>query len=76
MRLIKNDEASAELTLTLDELLTLHQSLNEVCNGIDLFEFQTRLGVTREEALLLMDALDQVMIKIQTYNKNDFSNLK
>jgi hypothetical protein len=40
------------LGLTTDELLILNNALNEVCNGIDIddFEFSARIGVDREEA--------------------------
>ncbi len=69
MRLLRNDSKSAELTLTLDELLTLHQSLNEVCNGIEIFEFETRMGVSEEEASSLMDAIREVIFKIRTYKE-------
>jgi len=40
--------------LSRDELLVAHQALNEVLNGpqaIPDWEFQLRMGVTRDEAL-------------------------
>ncbi|MBS0655627.1 MAG: hypothetical protein JSR46_07615 [Verrucomicrobia bacterium] len=54
MKLLKNNSKSTEILLSIDELLTIHQSLNEICNGIDVFEFQTRIGVSREEVVELM----------------------
>jgi len=38
------------LELTEDEFYLLKNSLNEVCNGIDVWEFDSRLGITIEEA--------------------------
>lgn len=64
MELLKNDFTSTEVRLSHEELLTIHQSLNEVCNGIDLFEFQTRIGVSREEVLQLMKIIGQLINKI------------
>jgi hypothetical protein len=64
MQLLKNDLASADVRLSVDELLTIHQSLNEVCNGIDLFEFQTRVGVSREEVSQLMNIISEIISKI------------
>jgi hypothetical protein len=64
MQLLKNDSKSIEVRLSIDELLTIHQSLNEVCNGIDLFEFQTRIGVSREEVLHLMKVISQIISKV------------
>lgn len=44
------------LRLTREELATAHNALNEICNidHIQDWEFQTRLGVTRDEARLLL----------------------
>ncbi len=64
MQLLNNDSKSVEVKLSIDELLTIHQSLNEVCNGIDLFEFQTRIGVSREEVLHLMKEISQIINEI------------
>lgn len=65
MKLMNSDSKSAELALTLDELLTLHQSLNEVCNGIEIFEFETRMGVSEKEASSLMNAIREVIFKMR-----------
>lgn len=65
MQLLKSDEHSAEVRLSIDELFTIHQSLNEICNGIDLFEFQTRIGVSREEVLYLMKTISQIINKVE-----------
>lgn len=73
MQLLKNDLTSAEVRLSIDELLTIHQSLNEVCNGIDLFEFQTRIGVSREEVLHLMKIISQIVNKIEKKTVEDES---
>ena len=44
------------LTLSKDELLILNNALNEVCNGIEIdeFEFSARIGAQREQAQALL----------------------
>lgn len=69
MELLNNDATSAEVRLSIDDLITIHQSMNEVCNGIDLFEFQTRIGVSREEVSNLMRIINQIIEKIEQYSK-------
>ena len=48
------------LQLTGGELLAIRNALNEICHGPDAiedWEFEARMGVTREEAKNLLDAL-------------------
>jgi len=64
MNLITPHQDGARLDVTKTELLTIVNALNEVCNGLDIPEFSTRLGVEKEEALDLLkiagDVLDQL----------------
>lgn len=57
-----NDLKGASLQLTRDDLLIFCSSLNEVCNGIEIFEFQTRIGAERDE-------VKSVMKKIKNFVK-------
>lgn len=36
-------------TLTKDDLEIILSALNEICNGIDIFEFETRIGASKDE---------------------------
>jgi hypothetical protein len=47
-------------SLSLDDVRVLCQSLNEVLNGIDVFEFETRLGASRDEVNELLDKLEGI----------------
>jgi len=47
-----------KIKLTEDELLIINASLNEVCNGIDVFEFETRIGASREK-------IENMIIEVQ-----------
>jgi len=44
MRVVKAAGSQFEISATETELSILCNCLNEVCNGIHVFEFQTRLG--------------------------------
>lgn len=65
MQLLTNDAKSADVRIAIDDLLTIHQSLNEVCHGIDVFEFQTRVGVSKEEVLLLMKSIREIINNVE-----------
>jgi uncharacterized protein (DUF1786 family) len=47
--------------LTKDELRIVHQALNEVCHGIEVPEFSTRMGASKVECVELMDKLVVMM---------------
>ena len=49
-----------ELHLREAQLLIIRNALNEVCNGIDLFEFETRMGASRAEVTALLSDLQRV----------------
>jgi len=54
MELKRVNESGALVVLSADDLLTICNALNEVCNGLDIAEFATRMGVDREMALALL----------------------
>ena len=49
MQIRKSDEWHIVLDLTHNELIVLNNALNEVCNGLDVPDFSTRLGAQRDE---------------------------
>ena len=64
MELKKVDETGACVVLSPDDLLTICNALNEVCNGLDMPEFATRMGVTREDALRLLQNANAIYEKM------------
>jgi hypothetical protein len=64
MELKRVDESGALVVLSSDDLLTICNALNEVCNGLDISEFATRMGVEREEALDLLKNANAIYEKI------------
>lgn len=53
----------AAIDFSADELFLINNALNEVCNGVHIedWEFQTRLGVPREEALKLLTKVSKAL---------------
>jgi len=45
---LSNKFDRAHVTLSFDEVCVIAQALNEVCNGIELFEFETRMGADED----------------------------
>ncbi len=54
MRIVVIEKGEATVRLTEAQLVIVNNALNEVCNGIDVEEFSTRLGaeVTKVRGLL------------------------
>lgn len=63
MKEIHRKDGQLEVMCHIKELLIIHAALNEVCNGIDLFEFETRMGANREEVKNLLEALTKILDK-------------
>lgn len=52
---------AAELSLTENELIILNSALNEICNGMAILEFETRIGATKQDAALLLSGISRVL---------------
>ena len=48
MNVIALQRNTATVEFTRDELLAINNALNEVCNALDVREFDTRMGCNRE----------------------------
>ncbi len=59
---IKNDQVF--LDLSADEMLLLSNSLNEICNGIKVREFEIRIG-DKDQAGTLLRAMSSSFDKMQ-----------
>ena len=57
------------LQLSVDELLTIHNALNEVCNGIEVPEFHARMGTDLEEVRLLLSSVSAAIDEVTTNEK-------
>jgi hypothetical protein len=61
MQLRERDNAHVVLELTHNELIVLNNALNEVCHGLDLPDFSTRLGAQRDELDTLLRQIGEVL---------------
>ena len=64
MQVYQTTKSSASVSLTGAELVLLNNALNEVLNGLDIPEFDTRLGVSRQEAEELLHQISLILSKI------------
>lgn len=60
MQIIKIAGEQADIRFSFDELITLNNALNEVCNGIEVTDFETKIGVPREAAKLLLKSVNKL----------------
>ena len=62
VELIRSEQDKASVEVSMQELLILNNALNEVCNGIDVPEFETRMGVSLQEVDQLLGSI-RLMLK-------------
>jgi hypothetical protein len=61
--------SGALVELTSDEIRTMNNALNEVCNGVGLArEFDTRMGCTIEQARHLLSEISQLGVSMNHSN--------
>jgi hypothetical protein len=65
MKSIELKDRSVVIELSDRELILINNALNEVCNGIDVPEFETRLGGTTEEASQLHREIGKELKKLE-----------
>lgn len=51
------------VSLEPDDVLAISNALNEICNGVHLddWDFQTRIGVEREQVQAVLDVINSAM---------------
>jgi len=54
MQIVSMDQAEFVLSFSYDELVTINNALNEVCNGVVIPGFESRLGATRRDVERLL----------------------
>ena len=48
MQILKASDGTCSLNVDEEELTVLNNALNEICNGIHIAEFETRVGATMQ----------------------------
>ncbi|MBL8713736.1 MAG: hypothetical protein JNM12_12620 [Alphaproteobacteria bacterium] len=64
MNIVNIAPDQSQTVMTHEELLILTAALNEICNGIDIFEFQTRIGSDRERVVRLLKEMGSLLEKM------------
>ena len=65
MTTIEQLPGEATIRFSLTELVTVNNALNEVCNGLHIQEFATRMGVEREEAATLLEQVHALIDRME-----------
>jgi len=78
MNAIKINKDKIVLELSKDELGVLSNALNEVCNGIEVWEFDTRMGIKIENARIILEFLNSIYKKANqtTFSYNDLNHIE
>jgi hypothetical protein len=69
MQALRTEESGVAIELTKDELLMLNAALNEVCNGVRIPEFQTRLGFEKAEVKELLERIHELIVSMRSAAK-------
>jgi hypothetical protein len=64
MQVINTAVDRSHVELDRNELLIMNAALNEICNGIALFEFETRIGADRERVAALLKQVGSLLDKM------------
>ncbi len=69
MDIINTASDRSEVEIGRDELLIVNAALNEVCNGIAAFEFNTRIGADRARVAALLKDVGALLDKMDSLHK-------
>lgn len=61
MTLIEHSKNGVAVFLSNDELLIFSNALNEIANGIEISEFETRIGFSEDRVNELLAQISQVL---------------
>jgi len=64
MDLLSVSNGKVEINIAESELLILNSALNEICNGIDINEFETRIGSDKNDVEVLLSEIGNILDKI------------
>lgn len=64
MKVIDTTNEISLIGISRDELLIVNAALNEVCNGIEVFDFETRIGADRERVAALLKEVGLLLDRV------------
>ena len=60
MKVLETTRVRATVELSAEEVHMVNNALNEICNGIDIAEFEVRLGLSRPEVTETLSAVQRL----------------
>ena len=66
MEIVRTAVERSQIGVSREELLIVNAALNEVCNGIEVFEFETRIGADRERVASLLKEIGLLLDKMDS----------
>lgn len=70
LNIINNQAIQSEIKITINEMRALKNSLNEVCHGIKLVNFEEKIGFNRETVKILLDKVWLGLREVLKYSHN------
>jgi len=55
-----NQQLTTQISISVDQLRIIGQILNEACNGIKIFDFENKIGTTRNELRGFLHLISEV----------------
>ena len=65
MRVDSTNRDSANVELSKGELTIINNALNEVCHGLDVWDFDIRMGVAKPEVLKLLHRVSELLQRME-----------
>jgi hypothetical protein len=56
---------------SLKEIITLNNIMNEACNGINIKDFDIKIGISEEEATIYLRTINKGMKEVQSFVKKN-----
>jgi hypothetical protein len=73
MDVIDSSAERSHISVTREELLIVNNALNEVCNGIEVFEFETRIGESPERVAALLNEIGALLDRMHAPGESPHS---
>ena len=70
MKIEKFTSAEAMISISLKELTAINNSINEVCNDLDIHDFSARIGATREDVKSLLNEFNNLIDSMTVKGKD------
>lgn len=61
MQITETTKHTVTVQLDREELVMVSNALNEICHGLDIEEFSTRMGADKREVLKLLHAMSSAV---------------